>query len=561
MLQNRLRSFINRSGESFLLWVPLGLLIGVICGVVMFLFTLFIDLIILLIQWLPVYFTIIIGGGIISIICYNGYSRVKGSGVNEVILQRHYGYNFNLDDLLSKFFSSAVVIGTGGLVGREGPSLYIGATIADMIGEVASFDVKQRRGLGVLGGAAATAALFQTPLGAALFAIEIPYKRDLDAPAYIPALLGSISAYFTYRGISLLLFGEVESIINISLDTAPSDLVIFHIYCVILGVIVGISSIVFSLLFQLCKVISSKIRDYLTPLIGAAGAAIVLFIVIEIVRFEKDPRIIGSSGLPLLEYFSTHSEMHGLYFTLFIIIAFLVGVCLCVGFGLTGGVFGPSLLLGGGGGIILSLLIGRPEFLIPLLIVGMSAGYSATAKTPIASMIFVLELTNFPPIFIGIAVGSIVAYFTSGKFTLYSGQQNDRNTKQFSEMMQKQEIETKTVNDLSLSKVPLVSDDIKISSLSEDNDAFKIGEYVVQDNKGKIIGVFSKRTLHRGDNLDVPISEHLSSISKTMNLNTNLHDALHLMEQESVFFYPVTDGSGNLIGVVQLKNILALVHI
>src|SRR5436190_15933110 len=103
-----------------------------------------------------------------------------------------------------KLLASIFTLGTGGSGGREGPTMQIGGALGSMVGKILGVTARERRILMVAGVAAGIAAVFRTPLGAALLAVEVLYRDDFESDALIPAVLASVTAY----SVVISIFGE-----------------------------------------------------------------------------------------------------------------------------------------------------------------------------------------------------------------------------------------------------------------------------------------------------------------------------------------------------------------
>src|SRR5437764_37500 len=103
----------------------------------------------------------------------------------------------------AKAAGSIATLGTGGSGGREGPTMQIGAAIGSLVGRYLALSARERRVLMVAGIGAGISAVFRTPLGAALLAIEVLYRDDFESEALIPAVLASVIAY----AVALSMFG------------------------------------------------------------------------------------------------------------------------------------------------------------------------------------------------------------------------------------------------------------------------------------------------------------------------------------------------------------------
>src|SRR6185503_8325329 len=103
-----------------------------------------------------------------------------------------------------KPLASIATLGSGGSGGREGPTMQIGGAFGSTVGHYLKVSARERRVLMVAGIAAGISAVFRTPLGAALIAIEMLYRDDFESEALIPAVLASVIAY----SVSISVFGQ-----------------------------------------------------------------------------------------------------------------------------------------------------------------------------------------------------------------------------------------------------------------------------------------------------------------------------------------------------------------
>src|SRR5258706_15351120 len=100
-----------------------------------------------------------------------------------------------------KALASILTLGTGGSGGREGPTMQIGGALGSLIGRYLKVTTRERRILLITGMAGGMAAVFRTPLGAALLAVEILYRDDFESDALVPALLASVVSYSVFISI------------------------------------------------------------------------------------------------------------------------------------------------------------------------------------------------------------------------------------------------------------------------------------------------------------------------------------------------------------------------
>ena len=103
-----------------------------------------------------------------------------------------------------KGLASILTLGSGGAGGREGPTMQIGGALGSLVASVLEVDRRERRILMIAGVAAGMSAIFRTPLGAAILAVEVLYRDDFESDALVPALLASVVSYSVF----ISLYGE-----------------------------------------------------------------------------------------------------------------------------------------------------------------------------------------------------------------------------------------------------------------------------------------------------------------------------------------------------------------
>ena len=131
--------------------------------------------------------------------------ETRGGGGDEMIRAFHHaGGVVRRRVLWVKMAASIFTLGSGGSGGREGPTMQIGAAIGSTLGRWLGVSTRERRVLMVAGVAAGMSAVFRTPLGAALLAVEVLYRDDFESDALIPAVLASVIAY----SIVISMYGE-----------------------------------------------------------------------------------------------------------------------------------------------------------------------------------------------------------------------------------------------------------------------------------------------------------------------------------------------------------------
>lgn len=303
----------------------------------------------------------------------------------------------------AKFFGGISTIGAGLVLGREGPSIQMGASVGRMISDI--FSLKDEKGQHILlasGAAAGLSAAFNAPLAGMMFVIE--EMRDQFKYNFLSVksvMLASILATVVYR----LILGQ-QALIPISIEHSPPLISLFYI--LILGALFGAIGVVFNHsifyamdLFE--KIHQHKIKRY--TLLGAIFGGLFGLLLIFL------PDITGQGENLIPKAISEHISLSVMLFLF--AVRFLTTI-LCFSSGAAGGVFAPMLALGALFGSAYGALCIQffPNIEIDYAVfalAGMAALFSATVRAPITGIILVLELTQEYQLLLPILVSSLSA--------------------------------------------------------------------------------------------------------------------------------------------------------
>ena len=324
----------------------------------------------------------ILGGLIVGFVIKYFTKKGRANGVAEVIEASAIGGGkMNMQDGLVSAFASALSIGCGASVGREGPAVQLGATLASYVGEGLKLDRNQYRILLGAGAASAIAASFNAPFAGVFFAHEViigHYALTAFAPVAVAAIIGTVVSrvYFGDFPAFTISSHEIESFFEL-----PA-FVILGFVCALIAIVLIRSVPLTQRLFRFLKV-----PIWLMPAIG--GLVIGVFAI-------WFPEILG------VGYEATNkalNEDYELSVLLTLLIMKLIATVICLGSGFVGGVFSPSLfmgaMLGGAFGIIVAWPF--PELASSLgsySITGMGAMAAAVLGAPISTTIMIFELTG-----------------------------------------------------------------------------------------------------------------------------------------------------------------------
>lgn len=326
-----------------------------------------------------------LGGLLSGVLVYTFAPEAEGHGTDAAVEAFHFkGGKVKPIVPLIKTFASAITIGSGGAAGREGPTAQISVGVGSILADLLRLPDEDRRILVLAGMAAGLAAIFRSPLGMAIFAVEILYSgMAFETEALIYTVIASVVAYAVnglFVGWSpIFLFPESVHF------TRPIALVGYATLGIVAGVVGAIEPPIFYGIRDLFR--SLKIPNHVKPAIGGLLMGLLAVFVPEII----------STG-----YGWVQKAMTGDYIgwsLIFLALAKILAMSLTISSGGSGGVFGPNVYIGGMVGAWVAFVADR---LIPgaglnpaaFAVVGMAAVFAGTARVPIATLIMVAEMTG-----------------------------------------------------------------------------------------------------------------------------------------------------------------------
>ncbi len=327
---------------------------------------------------------------------------IKGSGIPQLEGQFHGHLSPRpLAVLVKKFIGGALGIICGLSLGREGPSIQLGAMTGQLVGRrLPDSDEEDNKLLLLCGACAGLAAAFNAPLAGVAFALEETYKKFTPKAVFVTA-----SASIIADIISKLFFGMTPALDMPQVDVVPLSM--FFLYPIV-GICCGCLGVLFNKTLMSTQKLYKKlpVRDTFRiaiPFLFAGVFGLVL------------PEVLGG-GHHII------SHLSGVGMTVGMMLLLLVGkfvftmICFCSG--APGGIFFPLLVLGAlSGGIIGSgacALLGLPEScMINFLLLGMTGMFSGIVRAPVTGIILVAEMSGSLTQFPGLVLVSVVSALTA----------------------------------------------------------------------------------------------------------------------------------------------------
>ena len=400
-------SFRDREGQ---LTILLSLLIGVLVGLVVVAFILLTGRLAARMYpaggaaWRRVLIPTIgaLGTGILL---SKYFPNARGSGIPQAkfAIFINNGY-ISLKTVFGKFLCCSASLASGIALGREGPSVQIGAGIASVLGRRFGLSTETVKALVPAGCAAALATAFNTPIAAVLFSLE-EILGNMQAPVLGSVVIASATSWMVLH----LLLGD-EPLFHAPAYQLVSPIE-FAIYA-ILGVIGGLVSVCFvKLLLQIRVWFRSfpKSTEWLQPTAGGLLVGLMGWFMPAVlgVGYDTVDTVLGGD-FPLKT-----AALLGLLK--------LIATPACYGTGNAGGIFGPSLFIGAmmGGAVgsvahtLLPHLTANPG---AYALVGMGAAFAGIVRTPLTSIIMIFEMTRDYSIIVPLMISNIISFFISQLF-------------------------------------------------------------------------------------------------------------------------------------------------
>ena len=358
-----------------------------------------------------------LGGLIAGWLVFTFAPEAEGHGTDAVLKAYHHaGGRIRARVPVIKTIASSITIGSGGSGGREGPIAQIGAGFGSILSHLLRLDDSERRVLVMAGAAGGIGAIFHAPLGGALFATEVLYsKLDYETDVLVPSILSAVTAYsivgYVYGFGSLFLTPE-------DYFTKPELLPLYAL----LSLISAAGAWLFIKMFYST---TSWFKSLPYPQVlkpALAGLAVGLLGLVVPQALD------GGYGWLQMIFLNKFT----LWTLLFIALAKMIATSLSIGSGGSGGVFGPSVIIGAslGGAVGQAFQMAFPGLGIDpvhFALVGMAAFFSAAAKAPLSSIVMVTEMTGSYGLLVPLMLTSFVAYLTlRPNETLYRSQVPER---------------------------------------------------------------------------------------------------------------------------------------
>lgn len=533
-----------------------AILVGLISGLLVVLFKICINKLFVFIQNSIAHFDLLhklfifpiittLGGLISGILVFKFAPETKGSGIPFVkMVMARMGNITRLRSIIIKFIAGVTGIGTGLSLGREGPSVQLGAGAGALVGKIFKMRGTDQSKLVAAGAGSAIGATFNAPIAGTVFVLE-ELTNKFSANLLFPVLVATVTAASVARHF----LGNNPSF---TIPYITHNLSLEGIFvCIILGIIAGFLGVAFAkIIYKNNDFFENinKLPNWLKPAIAGFVIGIIgLFI----------PYILGSGNLSvdlLLQHKLTLTTVLLVFVTKFFITPF------CFGSGAVGGIFLPMLMLGSFLGYIVASvfnILGIQTDVIVMSMIGMGAFLSAVARTPITAVVMVFEMTagytHILPIMLSAAIADLVAEKLNHRpiyASLIVNQVKSPEAKHLSKLF---------VRDFMQRDVVCFENGISLKEAQEKMKSFNHKTYPVKTSHNKLLGLITKADIEdaifQGVDEVVEINRLMNPSPITIEQNENLYIAYFRLHSNNAKCLVVVDKNNRIKGIITRTDI------
>lgn len=508
------------------------------------------------VPWLGIYFVILapaVGGLLYGPLVNRFAPEARGHGVPEVMYAiSHKGGRIPAKVAAVKSLASAICIGAGGSVGREGPIVQIGSAIGSSLGQRFKVSENRIRTLVACGAAGGIAATFNAPIAGVFFSLEL-LLGEFATEGFATVVIASVTASVIGRAA----FGNLPFI---SLPAFTINHPVQYLFYVVLGVMAAIVGISFTRILYWIEDLCDRIwrgPEWARPAVGGLFLGLILLAL---------PEMYGV-GYPILQ--NGLEGKYALGFLVVLLFGKMIATSFTIGIGGSGGVFAPSLFIGAMFGAAFGIILHTitPFYsgaLGPYALVGMGAVFAGAARAPMTAIVILFELTGdytiILPLMLAIAVATIASRVFM-KETIYTLKLRRRGV-DISKKSNIDELNNKIIDSIMLHQPHPIASDMKLVPAAQ--KIFEEGGEVRPVSKNaQIIGIVSayalSRAISRDDDVDSLTVEDVVEQPPVIYTTTSIASAIGILGGNEFSAAPVLDSDGNSVGWIDQVSLLSAV--
>lgn len=486
-----------------------------------------------------------LGGLISGVLVFKFAPETKGSGIPFVkMVMARMGNITRVRTIVVKFLAGVAGIGTGLSLGREGPSVQLGAGAGALVGKIFKMKGTDQGKLIAAGAGSAIGATFNAPIAGTIFVLE-ELVNKFSASLLFPVLVATVTASSVAR--HFLGNNPSFTIPYITHDLSFEGISV----CIILGIVAGFLGVAFAkIIYKNNEFFEKmdKIPNWLKPAIAGFGIGVIgIFI----------PYVLGSGNLSvdlLLQHKLALSVVVLVFAVKFFVTPF------CFGSGAAGGIFLPMLMLGSFLGYIVASIFNMFGFHVDVVVmamIGMGAFLASVARTPITAVVMVFEMTagytHILPIMLSAAIADLIAEKLNHRpiyASLIVNQVKSPEAKLLSSLLVKNYMKTDLVCFSSNMTISMVQEKIK-------NYSFKT--YPVKNDKNKLLGLITKSDIEdaifQGVDTNTEINKLMNPSPVTIEPLENLYIAYFRLHSNNAQCLVVVDKNNKIKGLITRQDI------
>lgn len=486
-----------------------------------------------------------LGGLISGVLVFKFAPETKGSGIPFVkMVMARMGNITRVRTIVVKFLAGVAGIGTGLSLGREGPSVQLGAGAGALVGKIFKMKGTDQGKLIAAGAGSAIGATFNAPIAGTIFVLE-ELVNKFSASLLFPVLVATVTASSVAR--HFLGNNPSFTIPYITHDLSFEGISV----CIILGIVAGFLGVAFAkIIYKNNEFFEKmdKIPNWLKPAIAGFGIGVIgIFI----------PYVLGSGNLSvdlLLQHKLALSVVVLVFAVKFFVTPF------CFGSGAAGGIFLPMLMLGSFLGYIVASIFNMFGFHVDVVVmamIGMGAFLASVARTPITAVVMVFEMTagytHILPIMLSAAIADLIAEKLNHRpiyASLIVNQVKSPEAKLLSSLLVKNYMKTDLVCFSSNMTISTVQEKIK-------NCSFKT--YPVKNDKNKLLGLITKSDIEdaifQGVDTNTEINKLMNPSPVTIEPSENLYIAYFRLHSNNAQCLVVVDKNNKIKGLITRQDI------
>ena len=467
------------------------------------------------------------------------------------------GSRINFHNIYSQVITSALTVGFGGSTGLEAPVVFSGSAIGSNTSKIFGLSYRETTMLLACGAAAAIAAAFNSPIAGIVFAIEI-LLPEFSIPAFIPLLIAAAAASVVGR------FFNYQQLFFLTTEGWEIKAILFY---AVLAAFIGVFSIFVTKLTYFIKGSFKKIKNvYTRVLVGGLILGLLIFIFPTLYGegYVTVSRLLAGDYQSIVKnsIFADYSSvpLWIIIFSILTIFAKSAATLVTLGAGGNGGVFGPSLIMGGLFGFVFSFAINQTGLVhlnvSNFIVAGMAAALSGIMHAPLTGIFLIAEITGGYVLMVPLMIVSSISYFISKvnqKHSIYTKILAEKG-----ELLSHEDKDSTVLRMLKLKyliETNFIKFNVDENPLGRSNEIIRSNRNVfpVIDNENKLAGIVYSEHLFEvivDKSEGVRISDLMQPVPDFIHINENMVQVMNKMEKDDIWLLPVVNNDSEYLGFV-----------